>query len=86
MKFYIFLILLIPFILSNSKHQPSKFDRSYRDCSNNDCKNRPYDDNCIFNCMDSKCYEKIYSNYLLEFGEINQELKNSFDKCFYGKN
>ena len=86
MKIFIYLFLNITLILCNSKNQPSKFDRTYRDCINNECKNKQYDDNCVFKCMDSKCYEKIYSNYLLEFGEINLELKNLFDKCFYGKN
>ncbi len=80
-------VILLVLILSvfSQKGQPSRFERVYRECSNSECKDRQNDDNCIYTCMNRNCYENIYSNYLLELGEINQELKNKFEKCFNSK-
>jgi hypothetical protein len=81
MKLVIISALLVSVFL-NQKGQPSRFERIYRECSSNECKERVNDDNCIYNCMSKNCYETIYENYLLEYGEINQELKSKFEKCF----
>lgn len=75
--------MLIILVHSNNKNKAtSKFDRSYIECKNSRCQNRPNDESCILICVSENCYKEIYGNYLLEYGEINYELKNQFEQCF----
>ncbi len=63
--------------------QLSKYEKTSRECSNtNECKDRPHDENCVYRCVSEICYREVYGNYLLEFGEVNTELRNKFEKCF----
>jgi hypothetical protein len=78
----IILISLVSLSLQNNKNKGSRFDRFYKDCSSSKCAGRSNDDTCVYRCMSEKCFTEIYGNYLLEYGEVNFELKNSFEQCF----
>jgi hypothetical protein len=83
--FYSIIIsLLIIQVLTNNKanQHMSKFDKAYKSCNENQCKERSNDENCIFLCINERCHSDIYGNYLLEYGELNPDLKNKFEKCF----
>ena len=81
----VFLFIILHLNSCNKQGQTSRFDRHYRDCGNGQCQFRVNDDACVYKWMDSGCYEKIYGNYLLEFGEVNNELKKEFENCFNAK-
>jgi hypothetical protein len=78
------IIFLFSQISTNNKANQhlTRFEKAYKTCNEGQCKERPFDENCILSCISEKCYSEIYSNYLLEYGEINAELKNKFEKCF----
>ena len=83
-KIFIFVLLICisKFTMNNKSGQTSRFDKSYRDCRSSQCQFRSNDDNCNYRCMEQECYDKIYGNYLLEFGEINIDMKKEFENCF----
>jgi hypothetical protein len=83
MKIFLFIFLVV-IVVNQSKHQQNltKFEKTYKSCSDNQCKERQNDEACIFICMNRACFEQVYENYLLEYGEVNTELKNKFEKCF----
>lgn len=90
MKIYIlitFIFLTFPFFTSSNKNKgSSKFDRHFNECKITECVSRPGDEDCIFLCISKSCYEEIFSNYLIEIGEFNGEMKNKFEACFNNKN
>ena len=67
---------------NKNKTSGSKYDRAYSKCKSGDCSTRPNDEACIMKCISEECYEQIYGEYLLEYGEVNYELKNKFENCF----
>ena len=84
----IFFIYLIGFVFSNSKNKMSKFERLMKECSQTiQCSNRANDDDCIYKCVNKECYEEIIekNNIIIEYGEVNLELKKTFEKCFKNK-
>jgi hypothetical protein len=86
--FSIFIYFLIFFELfqkgesNKNKSSGSKYDRAYSKCKSNECSSRSNDEACIFKCVSSQCYEQIYGDYTLEYGEVNYDLKNKFETCF----
>lgn len=89
MKYKIFFfIYLIGFICCNNKNKMNKFERLMKECSQTiQCSNRSNDDDCIYKCVSKECYEEIIekNNILIEYGEVNLELKKTFEKCFNDK-
>ena len=89
MKYKIFLfIYLIGFICCNNKNKMNKFERLMKECSQTiQCSNRSNDDDCIYKCISKDCYEEMIekNQFLLEFGEVNNDFKKAFDKCFIYK-
>ncbi len=86
-QFFISLIVLlllsnIPIGLTNKNHGSTKYDRIYNHCRINKCNDIGFDDDCIFRCMSSFCYNQVFFNYVLELGEVNLDLKNKFEACF----
>jgi hypothetical protein len=79
--YYIFFFCFY-IVCSNKSGQISKFERLYRDCNNNQCMYKPNDETCVFICMNRECFNKVYGNYMLEYGEINYEMKKEFENCF----
>jgi hypothetical protein len=78
-----FLFAIIKFISANkNKNSGSKYDRAYMKCKNGECSTRSNDEACIMKCISDQCHQNIYGNYLLEYGEINYDLKNKFESCF----
>jgi hypothetical protein len=87
-KFFYLFIYLIGFIYSNNKNKMSRFERLIKECSQTiQCSNRSNDDDCIYKCLNKECYEEIIekNNILIEYGEVNLELKKKFEKCFNEK-
>jgi hypothetical protein len=76
------LLIIISLALNKGNQNQSKFDKAHRACQDNQCKTRHNDENCVYLCINSECYEQVYGNYLLEFGEYNNDLKNKFEKCY----
>lgn len=76
-------IIVVIDIISTNKHKNSgsKYDRAYAKCKTGDCSYRSNDEACIMRCISQECYQEIYGDYLLEYGEINYELKNRFESC-----
>ena len=87
MKLFSNLIIFVIFLsyavinANKSKTQTTRFDRGYSKCKSNECSHRSNDDACIIKCISEFCYQQIYGNYLLEYGEVNYELKNKFEIC-----
>ena len=79
----LYVIFFCVIMIKSKNKQETKFEKIYRECSNTrECKQRLYDENCLLRCVSELCYREIYGNYLLEFGEVNTELKFKFEKCF----
>jgi hypothetical protein len=77
------ILFTISYILTNkAQNQLTKFEKAFKQCQEGVCKERQNDDNCAFICISQPCYEQVYGNYLLEYGEYNPDLKNKFEKCF----
>jgi hypothetical protein len=90
MKFKLFLHIItilyifLDFVYSNkNKNSGTKFDRAYNACKKDSCSERSNDDACIFQCISNSCFEQVYSSteYLLEYGEMNYEMKSKFESC-----
>jgi len=67
---------------AKSKTSQSRFELKYRDCRKIQCKNRELDESCILKCISINCYNKIYVDYILEFGELNYDKKSELEGCF----
>jgi hypothetical protein len=67
---------------NKNKSSGSKYDRAYSKCKSSECSTRSNDEACIFKCVSAPCYEQIYGDYTLEYGEVNYDLKNRFESCF----
>lgn len=46
------------------------------------CKDRRFDDNCIFRCVHQECFEKVYEGEIIEFGEVDMKKKNKLEACY----
>lgn len=95
--FVIFLIFLmiLPLSTCKNKKNQSKFEKLYQICKDGSCKDRFYDDNCIYQCISFECYHKIYdlnnrsdSNnslfidvYFIEFGEFDSKKRFALENC-----
>ena len=84
----ILFLIFICFTQVNTKNkQETKFERILRECGKTlECKQRYFDENCVFKCISEICYREIYMEYLLEYGELNIELRNRFEKCYNSLN
>lgn len=86
--FFVISIIIFYFgFAAKNNHQKgqSKFERRYRECSSTTmCMNRPNDEDCVYKCASPECYDELIKNpdLLVEFGEVNNEFKKSFEKCF----
>ena len=85
----LFLFCFLSFLLvaeckGNSKGI-GKFERKFRECSSSgQCNSRSNDNNCVYKCVNKDCYTELIEGpkKLLEFGEVDNEFKKSFEKCF----
>jgi len=68
--------LLAANLFETKNKSNTKYDRLYNECKNTGCKNRQQDEDCIFRCISTSCYHKIFSEYILEYGEANYEFKS----------
>lgn len=68
----------------NKAKHTSKFEIASRACQQkgSPCENVKLDDSCVFKCLSELCFNKIYNNYVLEFGEVNYNLKSQFEACW----
>ena len=82
LQILIFLFFLINFISSNKNKQLTKFERAYNECKNGVCIYRQFDENCLLKCISTNCYSQIFSDYLIEFGEVLGDIKNKFETCY----
>ena len=78
LMFLIVLLKLIQDVTPNKNKAVSRFDRHYNECKSQDCLKRASDEDCIYKCISKQCYEQIFSDYILELGEINYDLKSKF--------
>ena len=89
LKFILFILFIIieNIQLKNQKGQ-GRFDRKFKECQGSTiCVSRSNDDDCIYKCISKECYEEMIekNQFLLEFGEVNNDFKKAFDKCFIYK-
>jgi hypothetical protein len=84
MKSTYILILFFIFINANKNKGQSKFDKHWKDCTGSDeCKNRPNDDACVYSCISDICYKEVFgTEYFIEYGEVNFDLKSKFESCY----
>ena len=75
-------LYILKLIRANKNKSPSRFERAYSECKNQDCLAKQFDENCIYKCISETCYDQVYYHYLIEFGEINFDKKNQFERCF----
>ena len=62
-----------------------KFEKKFQECAQTaKCMNRPNDDNCIYQCASMECYEETITSkgLLLEYGEVDNTLRKSFEHCW----
>ena len=76
------ILALINLVSSNKNKQLTKFERAYNECKNGVCIYRQFDENCILKCISTNCYNQIFSDYLIEFGEVLGDLKYKFENCY----
>lgn len=80
--FLIVILITISKAASKSKSPQSRFEIKYKECRKGLCSKREIDESCVLKCISMKCYNIIYENYILEFGEANYEKKSEFENCF----
>lgn len=84
------LIMVLSYIIKAKGNKGmSKFERMFKECSSTpQCMRRPNDDNCLYKCVSSECYDELIgnNNLLIEYGEIDTEFKKTFEKCHGFKN
>lgn len=83
--FFVTFNLILNFVFNKQKQSLTRFEKGFKECSRLYCKDRLYDDDCVFKCMSLECYNLIVKDYIIEFGEVNLELKANFENCYIGK-
>lgn len=87
MKSILLILLTITALITetNCNKGQSQFERMFKECSSTpQCMRRPNDDNCLYQCVNKECYDELIgnTNLLIEYGEIDSELKKTFEKCY----
>lgn len=81
-NYFIIIIFLISHVSNKSKSTQSRFEIRFKECRKGYCNQRELDESCVLRCISKKCYNRIYENYILEFGEANYDKKSEFESCF----
>lgn len=81
-----FIVLIVDCKAQKGSKNQSRFEIKYRECQKDLCKNRDYDESCVFRCISTSCFDKVYDDYLMEFGEVNNSRKTDFEACYTREN
>lgn len=84
MKLINLFILLLLLVLSSPKRKGRGiYNKLKKKCHSLHCNNmsKRLAINCINSCVSKNCFDKIYGNELLEYGEIDTVRDNSFRLC-----
>lgn len=79
------LLVLISFIcvLEAKSHKHKPFKKKKTSCHKNHCYNmeKLLATMCICNCISPRCFEQVYGNNILDYGEVDWNREVEFEKC-----